>query len=112
MGVGVRRLTASSLQISEAISRRGGYRPALVVTCFHKETSSQETELSTIQKIEAVVATVSKLNSVPSQKERHQQCFYKRLELHVDRLKYFDTEYDRAKVPPYNGNDPRFPLVV
>ena len=24
----------------------------------------------------------------------------------------FDTEYDRAKVPPYNGNDPRPPLVV
>ena len=23
-----------------------------------------------------------------------------------------DTEYDRAKVPPYNGNDPRPPLVV
>ena len=23
-----------------------------------------------------------------------------------------DTEYDRAKVPPYNGNDPRSPLVV
>ena len=22
-----------------------------------------------------------------------------------------DTEYDRAKVPPYNGNDPR-PLMV
>ena len=25
---------------------------------------------------------------------------------------YLDTEYDRAKVPPYNGNDPRPPLVV
>ena len=24
----------------------------------------------------------------------------------------FDTEYDRAKVPPYNGNHPRPPLVV
>ena len=24
----------------------------------------------------------------------------------------FDTQYDRAKVPPYNGNDPRPPLVV
>ena len=24
----------------------------------------------------------------------------------------FDTEYDRAKVPPYNGNDPCPPLVV
>ena len=24
----------------------------------------------------------------------------------------FDTEYDRAKVPPYNGNDPRSPLVL
>ena len=24
----------------------------------------------------------------------------------------FDAEYDRAKVPPYNGNDPRPPLVV
>ena len=23
----------------------------------------------------------------------------------------FDTEYDRTKVPPYNGNDPRPPLV-
>ena len=23
-----------------------------------------------------------------------------------------DTEYDRAKVPPYNGNDPCPPLVV
>ena len=23
-----------------------------------------------------------------------------------------DTEYDRTKVPPYNGNDPRLPLVV
>ena len=23
-----------------------------------------------------------------------------------------DTEYDRAKVPPYNGNYPRPPLVV
>ena len=23
-----------------------------------------------------------------------------------------DTEYDRARVPPYNGNDPRPPLVV
>ena len=23
-----------------------------------------------------------------------------------------ETEYDRAKVPPYNGNDPRPPLVV
>ena len=23
-----------------------------------------------------------------------------------------DPEYDRAKVPPYNGNDPRPPLVV
>ena len=22
------------------------------------------------------------------------------------------TEYDRAKVPPYNGNDPRPPLVL
>ena len=27
-------------------------------------------------------------------------------------LSLFDTEYDRAKVPPYNGNDPRPPLVV
>ena len=25
---------------------------------------------------------------------------------------FIDTEYDRAKVPPYNGNDPRPPLVV
>ena len=25
---------------------------------------------------------------------------------------YFDTEYDRAKVPPYNGDDPRPPLAV
>ena len=25
---------------------------------------------------------------------------------------YVDTEYDRAKVPPYNGHDPRSPLVV
>ena len=25
---------------------------------------------------------------------------------------FLDTEYDRAKVPPYNGNDPRLPLVV
>ena len=25
---------------------------------------------------------------------------------------YLDTEYDRAKVPPYNGNVPRPPLVV
>ena len=24
----------------------------------------------------------------------------------------FDTEYDRAKVQPYNGNDPRPPLGV
>ena len=24
----------------------------------------------------------------------------------------FDTEYDRAKVPPYNGNDPHPALVV
>ena len=24
----------------------------------------------------------------------------------------FDTEYDRVKVPPHNGNDPRPPLVV
>ena len=23
-----------------------------------------------------------------------------------------DTEYDRRKVPPYNGNDPRSPLLV
>ena len=23
-----------------------------------------------------------------------------------------DTEYDLTKVPPYNGNDPRPPLVV
>ena len=27
-------------------------------------------------------------------------------------LSRIDTEYDRAKVPPYNGNDPRLPLVV
>ena len=26
--------------------------------------------------------------------------------------KTIDTENDRAKVPPYNGNDPRRPLVV
>ena len=25
---------------------------------------------------------------------------------------FYNTEYDRAKVPPYNGNDPRPPLVV
>ena len=24
----------------------------------------------------------------------------------------FDTEYDQAKVPPYNGHDPRPPLLV
>ena len=28
------------------------------------------------------------------------------------RLTFLNTEYDRAKVPPYNGNDPRPPLVV
>ena len=28
------------------------------------------------------------------------------------RKKNFNTEHDRAKVPPYNGNDPRPPLVV
>ena len=27
-------------------------------------------------------------------------------------LSIFDTEYDQAKVPPYNGSDPRPPLVV
>ena len=27
-------------------------------------------------------------------------------------LKLIDTEYDRVKVPPYNGNDPRPTLVV
>ena len=32
-------------------------------------------------------------------------------DVRVDGAK-FDTEYDRAKVPPYNGNDPRLPLVV
>ena len=26
--------------------------------------------------------------------------------------KVIDTEYDRAKVPPHNGNDPRRPPVV
>ena len=30
----------------------------------------------------------------------------------VDNYPNFDTEYDRTKVPPYNGNDPRPPLVV
>ena len=27
------------------------------------------------------------------------------------RANTFGTKYDRAKLPPYNGNDPRSPLV-
>ena len=27
-------------------------------------------------------------------------------------MSFLDAEYDRAKVPPHNGNDPRSPLVV
>ena len=27
-------------------------------------------------------------------------------------LEFIDAEYDRAKVPPYNGSDPTSPLEV
>ena len=41
----------------------------------------------------------------------HQTSFLPIEALEFSELK-IDTEYDRAKAPPYNGNNPRPPLVV
>ena len=51
-------------------------------------------------------------NLHPLEKEKHNRMLKEQKYQLFGPESLFDTEYDWAKVPPYNGNDPRPPLVV